>query len=93
MNRKERRAQQAADGDLSPADFMETANKFIDVANRANSTVKATELHNAFLFGSARYSAFVAKNVLQVENQEEFVDHMTKQYVEMLRQNLADPSV
>lgn len=93
MNRKERRAQQAADGDLGPTDFMEIANKFIDVANRANSTTKATELHNAFLFGSARYSAFVAKNVLQIENQEEFVDHMTKQYIEMLRQHLADPSV
>jgi len=93
MNRKERRAQQAADGQLGPADFMQLANKFIDVANRANATVKATELHNAFLFGSARYSAFVAKNILEVENQEEFVDHMTKQYVEMLRQHLADPSV
>ena len=93
MNRKERRAKQAQEGDLGPTDFVEVANKFIDVANRQNASVKATQLHAAFLFGSARYSAYVAKNVLNVENQEEFVDHMVKQYTEMLRQNLADPSV
>lgn len=93
MNRKERRAQKAVDGDLGPAEFMELANKFIDVANRQNTSVNATELHSAFLFGSARYSAFVAKNIVNVENHEDFVDHMVKQYIEMLRQHLADPSV
>jgi len=93
MNRKERRAQQTIDGSLSPTAFVEVSNKFIDVANKQNSTVKASELHMAFLFGSARYSAFFAKNIAKTENQEEFVDHMTKQYMEMLRQHLADPSV
>ena len=93
MNRKERRAARSAEGELDDAGFLEIADRFIDVANRQNKSIKATQLHMAFLFGSARYSAFVAKNILTVENQEEFVEHMIGQYAEMLRQHLADPSV
>lgn len=93
MNRKERRAARAAEGELDEAAFVEVANKFIDVANRQNRSVKATQLHLAFLFGSARYSAFVAKNILEVENHEEFVAEMVRQYTDMLRQHLADPGV
>ena len=93
MSRKERRAKQSTDGTLTPNAFVEVANKFIDVANRQNASVKATQVHTAFLYGSARYSAFVAKNVLDVENQETFVEEMVKQYADMLRQHLADPSV
>lgn len=93
MNRKERRAARAREGELDEAGFVDVANGFIDVANRQNKSVKATQLHMAFLYGSARYSAFVAKTVLEVDNHETFVEHMTRQYVEMLRQHLADPEV
>lgn len=88
-NRKQRRAAKK-EGHLDTAAFLDTANKFIDLANRSNENVLATELHMAFLFASARYSAFVAKAIQNVENHEDFVSHMTRQYQEMLRQHLAD---
>ena len=91
-NRAERRAARAA-GKLDTTAFLKTADKFIDVANRENRTVLATELHMAFLFAAARYNAHVAKNVMDVDDHEKFVAHMTQQYTEMLRQHLADTSV
>ena len=92
QNRAERRAARK-DGKLDTAAFLKTADKFIDVANRENQRVLATELHMAFLFASARYSAHVAKMVQNVDEHEKFVDHMTKQYQEMLRQHLADEAL
>ena len=91
-NRAERRAQRA-EGQLDTAAFLKVADKFIDVANRENRTVLATELHMAFLYAAARYNAHVAKNVLAVEDHETFVAHMSTQYTEMLRQHLADGSL
>lgn len=91
-NRKERRAARA-EGKLDTAEFLKVADRFIDTANRENKKVLATELHMAFLFAAARYNAFVAKNVLEVEDQEEFVHKMAGQYMEMLRNHLADPNV
>lgn len=88
-NRQARRAARK-EGQLDTMAFLKTADKFIDVANRENQKIKATELHMAFLFASARYSAYVANEILNVEEHEPFVEHMQKQYVEMLRQHLAD---
>ena len=81
------------EGHLDSTAFLKTADKFIDVANRENANVLATELHMAFLYASARYSAHVAKMVQDVGDHEKFVDHMTKQYQEMLRQHLADDAL
>jgi hypothetical protein len=92
MNRKQRRAARAK-GHLDTAAFLKAADKFIDVANRQNKAVPATELHMAFLYAAARYSAYVANAILRVPNHEDFVKHMTEQYQEMLRQNLADPGL
>ncbi len=92
MNRRERRAANA-EGDLDTTAFLKVADKFIDVANRENRRIKATQLHMAFLFGSARYSAFVAKQILDIEAHEEFVAKMTSQYADMLRQHLADDTL
>ncbi len=80
-------------GPLDTAGFLKVADKFIDLANRENRRVLATELHMAFLFAAARYNAYVAKTVMAVDDHEKFVDHMTKQYTEMLRQHLADEDV
>lgn len=91
-NRKERRAA-AAKGEITDKRFMEIADKFIDVANRENTTINATELHMAFLYAAARYNAHVAKNVLEVDEHEPYVTEMIKSYQEMLRNHLADPSV
>lgn len=92
MSRNERRLKRKQ-GQLDESAFLKTADKFIDVANRENETVQATDLHLAFLFAAARYSAYVGNVVLQVEEHEPFVEHMVKQYQEMLRQHLADPNL
>ncbi len=91
-SRKERRAARK-EGELDSTAFLKLADKFIDLANRENSKVKATQLHMAFLYSSARYSAFVAKSVTNEEEHEKFVSHMIRQYQEMLRQHLADDSL
>lgn len=91
-NRRERRAAEAR-GEMTDRRFLEIADKFIDVANRENRSVNATDLHMAFLYAAARYNAHVAKNVLQVDEHEPFVTEMAKSYQEMLRNHLADPNV
>jgi len=91
-NRKERLAGRK-EGKLDPAAFLKIADAFIDVANRKNQTIVATELSMAFLFAASRYNAHVAKNVLEVETHEDFVQDLIKTFAEMLRQNLADPEV
>jgi hypothetical protein len=45
------------------------------------------------LYAAARYSAHVAKNVIEIDNHEEFVKHMSEQYIDMLREHLADPNL
>ncbi len=92
QNRKARRAARA-EGQLDTAAFLKVADRFIDVANRENQKIQATELHMAFLFAAARYNAHVAKNIMQVEKHEDFVNQMVEQYREMLRQHMADPSL
>ncbi len=91
-NRKERRAAEAQ-GETTDRKFLEIADKFIDVANRENQSVNATDLHMAFLYAAARYNAHVAKNILQVDEHEPYVAEMLKSYQEMLRNHLADPNV
>jgi len=91
-SRRQRRAARA-EGQLDTAAFLKVADRFIDLANRQNQRVRATDLHLAFLFASARYSAHVANVVLEVSDHEAFVKDMTVRYQEMLRQHLADPSL
>ncbi|MGE0612063.1 MAG: DUF3144 domain-containing protein [Hyphomicrobiales bacterium] len=91
-NRKQRRAEKAQER-IGTMAFLKIADKFIDVANRENARVKATELHMAFLYAAARYNAYVGNAILQVDDHEKFVSEMTAQYTEMLRQHLADPSL
>ncbi len=78
---------------MTDEEFIAVADKFISLANRKNKTVKATDLHLIFLYAAARYNAHVAKNVLNVEEHETFVNDMMKAYQEMLRNHLADPSL
>jgi len=80
-------------GELDTTAFLKTADKFIDLANRENMKIQATDLHLAFLFAAARYNAYVANAILDVEDHEEFVRHMVEQYTEMLRQHLADSEI
>ncbi|MEP1443636.1 MAG: DUF3144 domain-containing protein [Hyphomicrobiales bacterium] len=91
-NREERRAARA-EGTLDTAAFLKVADGFIDVANRQNQKVKATDLHMAFLYAASRYNAHVGKNIVEVEDQEAYVNEMMKTYGEMLRNHLADPNV
>lgn len=91
-NRKARRAAKTPAA-FSNEDFVKLADRFIALANTANSKQRATDIHMAFLYGAARYNAHVAKNVLDVAEHETFVAEMTKAYGEMLRNHLADPEV
>jgi hypothetical protein len=92
MNRKEKRAARK-ESEVEVAGFLKTADKFIDLANRENATVAATRLHMAFLYASARYSAFVGKTVMGIEEHEAFVEKMVAEYRDYLRQNLADEAL
>ena len=92
MSRTERRLKRK-EGELDVTAFLKTADKFIDLANRENAKVKATQLHLAFLFASARYSAFVGKNILDIDDHETFVEEMTNEYRDYLRQHLADETI
>ncbi len=92
MNRKDRLAARK-EGELDTTGFLQVADKFIDVANRENKKVNATQLHMVFLYASTRYSAYVANAVLDVDNHEEYVKTMTGHYQEMLRQHLADENL
>lgn len=91
-NRQDRRAGRT-DGDLDDAAFLKLAGRFIDIANRENRKVPAPALQMAFLWAAARYNAFTAKTILRADDHEAYVTEMTKAYQEMLRQNLADPSI
>ena len=91
-NRSQRRAARGQ-GPLDTTEFLRLADKFIDLANRQNARVKATELQVAFLYAAARYNAYVGKSVLDVPNHEDYVKKMSAQYTEMLRQHLADPAL
>lgn len=91
-NRKQRRASGAKDMS-DPENFVKLADRFIGLANTENRKTAAVDIHMAFLYGAARYNAFVAKNVLDVADHEVFVGEMVKAYTEMLRNHLADPTV
>lgn len=91
-NRKARRAALAS-GDLDIKAFMEVADKFIDLANRENRKTNATDLHMAFLYAASRYNGFVGKRIMEVEDQEAYVQKMGSEYMEMLRNHLADPEL
>ena len=96
MNRRGRRAEikrLRKDGELDQQAFLDVAGQFIDLANRLNRTIVASDLALAFEYAASRYNAHVAKNVMDVENHEEFVEESLKRYAEMLRQNLADPDM
>ena len=78
---------------LDGKNFLKLADHFITYANTKNKSVKSTDIKYVMLFAAARYSAHVAKNVIEIDNHEEFVKHMSAQYIDMLREHLADPNL
>jgi len=96
QNRHERRkaaAKTPVDGRLDAAGYIATAGKFIDLANRINQKIIATDLQKAFIGAAARYNAHVAKAVLGVQDEEGYIREMTRSYETMLRQHMADPTL
>ena len=83
----------AVPGKLDGESFVRVADQFISLANQRNKKIDATELQMVMLFAAARYAAHVGKNVIEVPDQEEFIEHMAAQYADMLRGHLADPNV
>ena len=59
-NRKQRRAAPEPEK-LDTEGFVKLADRFVDVANRANRKALATDVHMAFLYAAARYNAHVAR--------------------------------
>ena len=84
---------QHREGVLDSQSFLRVADQFISLANQRNKKIDSTELQMVMLYAAARYAAHVGKNVLAVDEQEKFIDHMTKQYQDMLRTHMADPTV
>ena len=80
-------------GRLDGESFIRVADQFISLANQRNRKIDATELQLVMLFAAARYAAHVGKNVIDLDDQEEFIKHMTAQYADMLRGHFADPNV
>ena len=93
-DRPETREQVGLNSDYLDGDsFVRLADQFISLANQRGKKVAATDLQLVMMFAAARYAAHVGKNVLVVDEQEKFIDHMTKQYQDMLRTHMADPTV
>jgi len=93
-DRPETANQRGAGSDILDGDaFVRLADQFISLANQRNKKVAATDLQLVMLFAAARYAAHVGKNVLNIDEQEKFIAHMTKQYQDMLRTHMADPTV
>ena len=84
---------QHREGVLDSQSFLRVADQFISLANQRNKKIESTELQMVMLYASARYAAHVGKNVIEVPDHEEFVQHMVAQYTDMLRENMADPTV
>ena len=81
------------DGRIDEATFIKLADQFISLANTRNKKVLATELQYVMMFAAARYAAHVGKNVIDVDDHEEFANHMMAQFMDMMREHLADPTV
>ena len=84
---------QHREGVLDSQSFLRVADQFISLANQRNKKIDSTELQMVMLYAAARYAAHVGKNVVEVQDHEEFVQHMVAQYTDMLRENMADPTV
>ena len=78
---------------LDGKNFLKLADHFITFANTKNKTVKSTDLKYIMLYPAARYSAHVGKNVINIDNHEDYVKHMSSQFIDMLREHLADPKL
>ena len=87
------RSSSSEKGGLGRDWFIRTADRFVNLANTLNKRTIATDIQYTMLYASARYAAHVGKNVIEVENQEDFINHLTNQYRDMLRENFADPAV
>ena len=78
---------------LDGKNFLKLADHFITFANTKNKTVKSTDLKYIMLYAAARYSAHVGKNVINIDNHEDYVKQMSSQFIDMLREHLADPKL
>ena len=85
------RSSSSEKGGLDKDGFIRTSDRFVTLANTLNKKIMAPDIQYTMLYSAARYSAHVGKNVLEVENHEGYVKHMSEQFLDMLREHLADP--
>ena len=84
---------QHREGVLDSQSFLRVADQFISLANQRNKKIDSTELQMVMLYAAARYAAHVGKNVLKIEDQEKLIQHMSAQFIDMLRENFSDPNL
>ena len=87
------RSSSSEKGGLDKDGFIRTSDRFVSLANTLNKKTIASDIQYTMLYSAARYSAHVGKNVLEVDNQEEYINHLVNQYRDMLRENFGDPAV
>ena len=69
---------------LDGKNFLKLADHFISFANTKNKTIKSTDLNFIMLYAAARYSAHVGKNVLEIDNHEDYVKYMSEQFLSLI---------
>lgn len=87
------RPQTRQNGTLDQEAFLRVADQFISLANNRNKKILATELHFALMYAAARYTGHVGKNIVNIDDQDKWINHMTAQFQDMLRENMADPAL
>ncbi len=80
-------------GYLDEESFLRVADQFITLANDRNKKILATELQFALMFAAARYTSHVGKNIIEVDRHDDWINHIVDQFRDMLRENMADPTV
>lgn len=96
-NRHERRAKKATSAPPAPPTeqeiFASLTRDFIDLANKANRKHSGPQVAMPFLYAAARYTAFIGKSVLKVEDHDTYLEQLTQRFHAMLKEHLADPSL
>jgi hypothetical protein len=84
----------AEEGKVHLTEFVRIVDQVIGYANSANAELNApTAVKLAFLYGIARYSAFIARSKTSPEDQEAYIKEMADRYAAMMREHFADPTL
>lgn len=77
------------------SDFWDRTDAFIDLANQQKLISGEGEVSASFLYGAARFNAFTSAGTTKTKKEledlkEGFIEHLTRQYQESLKENFDD---